>query len=71
MAVVKEYRAKGIGKQLLKTLIDNLKNDRFKRISLSVDKANFAHIFYKNYGFVNYLETQKSIIMTKELIEIK
>lgn len=71
MAVVSEHRGKGIGKLLLNTLIESIKNDRFKRISLSVDKDNFAHGIYKRHGFVDYLETEKSIIMTRELITSK
>lgn len=70
MAVLKEHREKGIGKRLLMAMLDSLKNKHFRRISLSVDKENFAHGFYKNHGFVDYLASEKSIIMTRELIEI-
>ena len=69
MAVLKGHRGKGIGKHLLATMIDTLKNNRFKRISLSVDKDNFAHRLYKKHGFLDYLTSEKSIIMTRELIE--
>jgi ribosomal protein S18 acetylase RimI-like enzyme len=64
MAVLKEYRGKGIGKRLLETMIDRLKYNRFKRISLSVDKDNFAHELYKKHGFVDYCASEKTIIMT-------
>jgi ribosomal protein S18 acetylase RimI-like enzyme len=70
MAVLKDYRGNGIGKHLLTIMIDSLKNNRFKRISLSVDKENFAHRLYEKHGFVDYLVFEKSIVMTKELIEI-
>lgn len=69
MAVIKEHRGKGIGKQLLTAMIDRLKNNRLRRISLSVDKENFAHGFYKKHGFVDYLASEKSIIMIRELID--
>jgi GNAT superfamily N-acetyltransferase len=69
MAVLKGHRGKGIGKQLLTTMIDRLKDGRLKRVSLSVDKKNFAHELYIKYGFVDYLVSEKSIIMTRKLIE--
>ncbi len=69
MAVFKGHRGKGIGEQLLMEMIDRLKDIQIKQISLSVDKDNFAHGFYKKHGFVDYLASEKSIIMTKELIE--
>ena len=69
MAVLKEHRGKGIGKQLLVTMIEGLRNNRFRRISLSVDKENYAHRFYKSYGFADYFVSEKSIIMTRELTE--
>ncbi|MFO7867895.1 MAG: GNAT family N-acetyltransferase [Bacteroidales bacterium] len=69
MAVLRGHRGKGIGEQLLMEMIDRLKNSRIKQISLSVDKDNFAHKFYKRHGFVDCFASEKSIIMTKELIE--
>jgi ribosomal protein S18 acetylase RimI-like enzyme len=69
MAVLNGNRGEGIGKQLLTEMIDRLKSKQLSRISLSVDKKNFAHEFYKKYGFVDYLSSEKSIIMTRELIE--
>ncbi len=69
MAVLNGHRGIGIGKQLLTTMIDRLKNKRIKRVSLSVDRENFAYEFYKKHEFVDYLVLENSIIMTKELIE--
>jgi ribosomal protein S18 acetylase RimI-like enzyme len=69
MAVLNGYRGKGIGKQLLTAMIDKLKEKRLKRISLSVDRENYAYGFYKKHGFVDFLADEESIIMTKELIE--
>lgn len=69
MAVLNGYRDKGIGEQLLTKMIDRLKDKRLKRVSLSVDRESFAYGFYKKHGFVDYLVSDKSIIMIKELIE--
>jgi len=69
MAVFKGHRGKGIGGQLLTEMIHKLKSNRLTRISLSVDKENFAYGFYKKHGFVDYLVSEKSIIMIKTLSE--
>ncbi len=67
MAVLNEHRGQGVGKELLKALIDNLAN-KFKRISLSVDKKNFAYGLYKKFGFIDYHNDEKSVIMKREMI---
>ena len=69
MAVLNGHRGNGIGKQLLTAMIDRLKYKQLKRVSLSVDRENFAYGFYKKHGFEDYLASAKSIIMTKELNE--
>jgi putative acetyltransferase len=69
MAVLNEHRGNGIGDKLLTAMIVSLKNKQLKRVSLSVDRDNFAYGFYKKHGFVDYLVSEKSIIMKKELIE--
>lgn len=67
MAVLKEHRGTGIGEKLLTAMIDRLKDKQLKRVSLSVDRENYAYWFYKKHGFANYLESEDSITMTKEL----
>jgi len=69
MAVLKAHRGKGIGNQLLTRMIHELTNSQIKQISLSVDKDNFAHRLYKRHQFVDYRISEKSIIMTRELID--
>jgi ribosomal protein S18 acetylase RimI-like enzyme len=69
IAVLNGHRGNGIGKQLLTVMIDKLKDRQLKRVSLSVDRENFAYGFYKKHGFVDYLASEKSIIMTKKMIE--
>lgn len=51
MALIPIYRSKGIGRKLLRELINNVKNDGFKALSLSVDPGNFARYFYESEGF--------------------
>ena len=53
IATHKEYRGKGIGKKMMKYVIDNCSGD----IALHVEKDNPAQFLYKKLGFTTpYLE---------------
>lgn len=53
IATHKDYRGKGIGKQLMKKILDNVNGD----IALHVEPQNPAKNLYEKFGFVNkYLE---------------
>ena len=67
MSVLKEYRNKGIGTQLLREMLLLLKEKGYKRVSLSVQKANYAVGMYKKAGFVIAGENDEELIMTNEL----
>ena len=67
MSVLKEYRNKGIGTQLLGEMLLLLKEKGYKRVSLSVQKANYAVRMYKKAGFVIAGENDEELIMTNEL----
>ena len=67
MSVLKEYRNKGIGTQLLGEMLLLLKEKGYKRVSLSVQKANYAVRMYKKAGFVIADEKDEELIMTNEL----
>ena len=67
MSVLKEYRNKGIGTQLLREMLLFLKEKGYKRVSLSVQKANYAVGMYKKAGFVIAGENDEELIMTNEL----
>lgn len=51
IAVLKEYRGKGIGNRILKALIEKAKIDGYSSISLSVDPENTALRLYERAGF--------------------
>ncbi|MDR2651738.1 MAG: GNAT family N-acetyltransferase [Prevotellaceae bacterium] len=64
MAVFKEYRNLGIGTGLMHYIIDLSFHSRgYKRISLSVDKANYAVKMYKKFGFEIVKENEQDYIM--------
>lgn len=63
MSVFKEYRGFGIGTALLKELISILKTKGYSRISLSVQKDNYAVKVYQKVGFTILKEVDDEYIM--------
>lgn len=45
------WRAHGVGRQLLRALSDHARSQGFARLSLSVERGNFAATFYRSEGF--------------------
>ena len=63
MSVFKEYRGLGVGAALLKELISLLKSKGYSRISLSVQKDNYAVKMYQKIGFTILKEVDEEYIM--------
>lgn len=63
ISLYKEYRNKGIGTALMKTMLDELKKTGYKQASLAVQKANYAVKMYKNIGFKIIDENDEEYIM--------
>jgi RimJ/RimL family protein N-acetyltransferase len=65
IAVFKEYRNMGIGRGLMNNLIDLSLTQglRYKQISLSVDKRNYAVKMYREFGFEIVRENEQDYIM--------
>ena len=51
ISLYKEYRNLGIGTDLLRQMLELLKADGHKSVSLSVQKANYAMRMYQKAGF--------------------
>lgn len=51
ISLYKEYRNLGIGTDLLRQMLELLKADGYKSVSLSVQKANYAMRMYHKAGF--------------------
>ena len=60
IAVSSKFRSQGIGRALLRALIDNARNERIKTISLSVDPNNYACKLYRSEEFVKLGESGTS-----------
>lgn len=67
MSLYKEYRNKGIGTELLKRILQLLRKEGYKQVSLSVQKANYAVRMYRKVGFKVHKETEEEYIMICDL----
>ena len=68
MSVLKDHRGQSIGTHLLQELISLLSEKGYKRISLSVQKANYAVRMYDRAGFRTILENDDEYIMVCDLL---
>lgn len=67
ISLYKEYRDKGIGTELLKNMLNLLKADGYKSVSLSVQKANYAMKMYQKAGFKVISDDTEEAIMKCDL----
>ena len=67
VSLYKEYRGQGIGSQLMMKMLDLLRQKGYKKVSLSVQKANYAVKMYKKAGFKTVDENEEEYIMAAEL----
>ena len=58
-----EYRSRGIGTQLMRCMQEKLKADGYQRVSLSVQKANYALRMYRKVGFVPIADHGDELLM--------
>ncbi len=52
MGLRKEYRSQGVGRKLLRALLETARQQNITALSLSVDPNNFALRLYESEGFV-------------------
>lgn len=62
-----EYRNRGIGTRMMRSLIGLLTECGYAQTSLSVDKANYATRMYENLGFVVVAENDEDKLMIRAL----
>lgn len=67
IALYKEYRGLGIGTAMMKEILDLLKSHGYNRVSLSVQKANYAAKLYLKVGFEIVRENEEEYIMVNYL----
>ncbi len=67
ISLYKKYRGQGIGSSLIKEMLSLLQTHGYKRVSLSVQKANYAAKLYQKIGFIIIKEIDDEWIMTYNL----
>lgn len=67
ISLYKEYRGFGIGTALMKEILALLKKHGYRRVSLSVQKANYATKMYLKVGFEIVSENEEEYIMVNYL----
>ena len=66
-SLLKEYRNLGIGIELMKQILLTLKEKKYKQVSLSVQKINYAVNMYKKVGFEIVRENKEDYVMICKL----
>ncbi len=66
ISVKPEYRAGGIGTNVMRSMLDHLRQRGYKKASLSVQKANYAARMYQKLGFRTIGENDEEYIMVYE-----
>ncbi len=67
ISLYKEYRGYGIGTELMKTMLEELKFKGYEKASLAVQKANYAVKMYQQLGFKIIDENEEEYIMVNIL----
>lgn len=67
ISLYKEYRGFGIGTVMMKKILALLKSHGYSRVSLSVQKANYAAKLYLKVGFEIIRENEEEYIMVNYL----
>ena len=68
ISLYKEYRNQGIGSDLLGQILQLLRQDGYHKVSLSVQKENYAAGMYLKAGFEIWKETLEEYIMVCNLV---
>ena len=67
ISLYKEYRGLGIGTELLCQMLEMLRAEGYMRVSLSVQKANYALRMYEKAGFVTVEDKGEEALMVCKL----
>ncbi len=67
ISVLQHYRKQGIGRQLMKRMIEHIRKQGYKKAILSVQQQNYARKLYEELGFYQVDQHDQEIIMMKQL----
>ena len=68
ISLYKEYRGLGIGTEMMKTMLNGLKDRGYRQASLAVQKANYAVKMYRKVGFEIIDENDEEYIMANRVV---
>lgn len=63
VSLYKEFRGYGIGTELMKSMLQLLKCKGYRKVSLAVQKDNYAFKMYQNIGFGIVSENNEEYVM--------
>lgn len=63
ISLYKEYRNQGIGTELLGRMLELLRREGYRRVALSVQKANYALRMYQKAGFETIADRGEEVLM--------
>ena len=67
ISLYREYRGLGIGTELMRQMLQLLRQAGYEQASLSVQKANYAVNMYRKVGFETVDENEEEYIMIRSL----
>lgn len=67
ISLYEDYRGRGIGTELMRSMLDLLRANGYKRASLAVQKENYAVKLYQKVGFEIVGENEQEYIMLLEI----
>lgn len=67
ISLLGKYRNYGIGTELMRRMLDELKSCGYKQVSLSVQKQNYAVKMYEKVGFQILNENEEEYVMVCRL----
>ena len=70
ISLYKEYRGQGIGSELLGRMLGKLRQEGYERVSLSVQKENYALRMYRHAGFEDVEDRGEEVLMVCRLKEL-
>lgn len=68
ISLYKEYRRYGIGTALMEAMHAHLRRKHYKKVSLAVQKLNYAFHMYEKLGFYVIDENEEEYIMVCDLV---
>ncbi|MCM1167024.1 MAG: GNAT family N-acetyltransferase [Lachnospiraceae bacterium] len=63
ISLYEEHRGRGVGTELMRKMLELLRAEGYEKVSLAVQKANYAVKMYKRLGFETVGENEDEYIM--------